>query len=397
MRILHCISSVDPSGGGPIEGIKQLGSVLISEGHHVEVACLDKPGESHHNDFPLPLHALGPARLSYGFSPRFLPWLRQNATSYDAVVINGLWQYNGFATWLALHGTKVPYVVYTHGMLDPWFKRRYPLKHLKKWLYWTWGQYPVLRDARAVLFTSDEERLLARKSFWLYRCKEVVVNYGTAAPVGDPEAQIVEFTTRYPELAGKRLVLFMGRIHVKKGCDMLIEAFAREMRTDREFHLVMAGPDQENWVPELQRITEKMGIVDRITWAGMLKGSLKCGALNAAEVFILPSHQENFGIAVAEALSCGLPVLISNKVNIWREVKDSSAGFVAPDTLEGTRQLLCSWKKLLPTQRQTMRFAARQCFSERFEITEAAHSLLRVLEGVDGNPTAQSRASAGSV
>ena len=91
-------------------------------------------------------------------APRLLSWLRENATRYDAVIVNGIWQYHSYATWLALHRSETPYFVFTHGMLDPWFKRRHPLKHLKKWLYWPWADYRVLRDAQAVIFTCEEER-----------------------------------------------------------------------------------------------------------------------------------------------------------------------------------------------------------------------------------------------
>ena len=146
---------------------------------------------------------------------------------YDAVIVNGIWQFHSFGAWRALRNSSTPYVLFTHGMLDPWFKKQYPLKHLKKWMYWPWAEYRVLRDAQAVLFTCEEERVLARESFWLYRCNEVVVSYGTAKPKGDPELERQEFFTRYPELRGKKLALFMGRIHPKKGCDLLIEAFAK--------------------------------------------------------------------------------------------------------------------------------------------------------------------------
>ena len=98
---------------------------------------------------------------------------------------------------------EIPYFVYTHGMLDPWFKRTYPLKHLKKCFYWPWGEYRVLRDAKAVLFTCEEEKLLARQSFGLYQAHEVVVSYGTNGPTGDAEAQRAAFLAQYPALAGK--------------------------------------------------------------------------------------------------------------------------------------------------------------------------------------------------
>ncbi len=375
MKILHVISSVDPRGGGPIEGINQIARVQVTRGHVVEIASIDDPADPMLAASSLPVYALGPPITYYRYSPRLVPWLRANAHRYDAVIVNGLWQYGSYATWRALHGTDTPYFVFTHGMLDPWFKQAYPLKHLKKWLFWPWADYRVLRDAAAVFFTCEEERLLARRSFWLYRCNEAVVGYGTATPAGNPETQGAAFLARFPELGNKRLLLFLSRIHEKKGCDLLIEAFAAVCARDARLHLVMAGPDQTGWKTALSARAEQLDIADRITWTGMLSGELKWGAYHSAEAFVLPSHQENFGIVVAEALACGLPVLISNKVNIWREIESSNAGIIADDTLAGTKSLLERWLTLSVAERQRMRNAATQCFSSHFEINQAADSL----------------------
>src|SRR6266481_4864459 len=114
-----------------------------------------------------------------------------------------------------------------------WFKRAYPLKHLKKWLYWPWAEYRVLRNASAVCFTCEEERKLARQSFWLYRCNEKVVAFGTAAPGGDAQAQKRLFLSHYMELQGRRFILFLGRIHPKKGCDLVIRAFTDALKLSR--------------------------------------------------------------------------------------------------------------------------------------------------------------------
>lgn len=375
MKILHIISSVDPRGGGPIEGIKQIARVQMALGHSVEIASIDDPAHPLPETASLLVHALGPPITYYRYTPRLVPWLRANAHRYDAVVVNGLWQYGSFATWRALRGTNTPYFVFTHGMLDPWFKRAYPLKHLKKWLFWPWADYRVLRDAAAVFFTCEEERLLARRSFWLYRCKEAVVGYGTSRPTGNPETQRLALLSRFPDLQGKRRLLFLSRIHEKKGCDLLIEAFARVCNEDPRLHLVMAGPDQTGWQAALSARANQLGITDRITWTGMLAGELKWGAYHSAEAFVLPSHQENFGIVVAEALACGLPVLISNKVNIWREIENSHAGMVADDTLTGTVSLLERWLALDDAERHDMRSAALQCFNAKFEINQAADNL----------------------
>ena len=368
--------------GGVIEGVRLTCEVLRQTGHQAEIVCADDPLAPWLSAFTFPVYALGPSLLQYGYAPRLLPWLRENTAHYDVVIVNGLWQYASFAVWRALHGTKIPYFVYTHGMLDPWFKRTYPLKHLKKCFYWPWGEYRVLRDAKAVLFTCEEEKLLARQSFGLYQAHEVVVSYGTNGPTGDAEAQRAAFLAQYPALAGKRLLLFLSRIHVKKGCDLLIEAFGRVAASDPALHLVMAGPDAADWRPELERQAQALGVGDRITWPGMLKGDLKWGAFFAAEAFVLPSHQENFGIAVVEALACGLPVLISDKVNIWREIEGDGAGLVAPDTAAGAEDLLRRWSALSPEAKAAMRPAARLCFERRFEIGRAVANLLAAVAPV---------------
>jgi glycosyltransferase involved in cell wall biosynthesis len=384
MKILHVISSVNPAGGGPVEGVKQLGTILRSAGHSVEIASLDPPSAPYVKNCPLPVHPLGPPATHYRFSSRFVPWLRANRNRYNAVVVNGIWQYHSFGAWRALRNSETPYVLFTHGMLDPWFKKQYPLKHLKKWMYWPWAEYRVLRDARAVLFTCEEECRLARDSFWLYRCNEVVVNYGTSIPIGDPELQRREFFARYPELRGKKLVLFMGRVHPKKGCDLAIDAFAKILGSRPEWHLLIAGPDQVGWQKDLSDRAAQLGMASRITWTGMIQGEMKWGALRSAEVFLLPSHQENFGIAVAEALAAGLPALISSKVNIWREILADGAGMVSEDALAGTCASLQSYLELPANEKLSMRQAARDCFNKRFEIRKAAESLHTILTTFSG-------------
>ena len=380
VKILHIIHSVNPVAGGPIEGIKQLSRAKETHGWVIEVACLDDPAAPWVKDFPMKVHALGPSYLSYGYSPRFVPWLKAHCDEYAFVVVNGIWQYGSFAAWRVLRKADIPYFVFTHGMLDPWFKKHYPLKHLKKWLYWPWAEYRVLRDASAVLFTCMEEKILARQSFWLYRCKEAVVNYGTAGWKGDADAQRQCFLEKFPALKGKRLFLFLGRIHEKKGGDLLIETFHRIVseRPGLDLHLVIAGPDDNAFAGGLKKTAQRLGIADRITWTGMLLGDEKWGAFQASEAFVLPSHQENFGISVAEALSASVPVLISNKVNIWREIEQENAGCVETDDLQGTYSLFQRWLDLDAPTREEMRKNARACFLQHFEISSASRSLIKV-------------------
>jgi glycosyltransferase involved in cell wall biosynthesis len=257
-------------------------------------------------------------------------------------------------------------------MLAPWFKHTYPLKHAKKWLYWPWGEYQVLRDASAVIFASEQEKLDARRSFWLYRVNELVVPFGAPASVAKPGIGRSAFLGRFPELAQARIVLFLGRIHPIKGCDVLIRAFASAMGNDPSWRLVIAGPDQAGLKPSLVRLASEAGIAHRVTWTGMLDDDMKEGAFHSAEVFVLPSHHESFGLVVAEALSRGLPVLISDKVTIWREVVADGAGFAASDDADSIAELLRSWTALSKDDRKAMSDRACNCFVKRFEIKKAA-------------------------
>jgi glycosyltransferase involved in cell wall biosynthesis len=354
----------------------------------VEIVSLDPPNAPWLRDSPVTTHALGPGRGSYGYAPHFASWIRDRRQEFNVVLVHGIWQYSSFGVWRGLRGTSTPYFVFPHGMLDPWFKKTYPLKHLKKLLYWPWGEYRVLRDAAAVLFTSEEERRVARESFSLYHRRERVVNYGTAPPNSDLSVARAKFFEQFPSLREKRIFLFLGRLHEKKGADLLIRAFVEVLRSQPgggSLHLVMAGPSSDqDYEEHLKSIAASAHAA--ITFTGMLSGDLKWGAFHAAEVFVLPSHQENFGIAVAEALACATPVLLSNKVNIWREIVEAGAGLADEDTVEGTRSSLERWLRLPVGEQKSMRAKAEQCFAQRFHIDRATESLIAALSSPPSTP-----------
>ena len=379
MNLLHVIRSLDARGGGPQEGLKQIVLEMDRANWGSEVASLDAADELLTLSFPARINALGPARGGYGYAPGAVRWLHENAPRFDAVVVHGLWQYHGLATWRALQGLNVPYFVFPHGMLDPWFRRTYPMKHAKKWLYWPWAEYRVLRDATNVLFTCEQERVLARDSFWLYRANEAVASFGIEPPKTDEACDRQAFLDAFPLLNGRRLLLYLSRIHPKKGCDLLVRAFAATA-DEHDLHLVMAGPEDSAWGDELRQLAMTLGIADRITWTGMLSGQVKWGAYHASEAFILPSHQENFGIVVAEALALKRPVLISDQVNIYHEVKAASAGLIARDTLEGTIGLIRGWVAADENARAAMADQALECFVRNFHIRTSVTRLQTIIQ-----------------
>lgn len=386
MKILHVIGSTDPARGGPLEAIKQAYWAAASLGHRIDVASTDAPDSEWLPQLPFDVAALGPGGMKYGYSAKYRPWLRDNAKNYDCLIMNSIWLYACAGAWLELRNSDLPFFVYTHGLLDPAFKKLFPVKHTKKLIYWKLLLHRVLRDAKAVLFTCESEMLLAQGAFRPFSCNGAIVPYCVGPPPEDIDNQRTAFRHRFPELEGKRLILFLSRIHEKKGCDLLIRAFAKVASTDASLHLVMAGPGEAKWMRHLQKLARDRGVAEKITWTGMLSGELKWGAFRSAEVFVLPSHQENFGIAIVEALACGLPVLITNKVNIWREIEMDGAGLVADDDQQGADELLKNWLSLAGQQKEEMKSASLECFNSRFRSQNAARTLIRTLRenGVQG-------------
>jgi glycosyltransferase involved in cell wall biosynthesis len=388
---LNVVSSIDPAAGGISESTLRLSKAVMNLGHEVEIVSADAPDSSWKKSLQVPVHMKGPARGPLEYSREFNQWLVENSGRFDAIISHGLWRFSSHATRRAARSAGRPYFVCPHGMLDPWFKRYYPFKHLKKCVYWWLTEYFVLRDARAVLFTCEEELVLARESFRPYKCVERVVPHGTSAPPENKDEQERAFAGAFPEVRSKRVILFLGRLHEKKGCDLLLRAFLNLLESQprerwRDLHVMLAGPcSRPDYLKLLKQLAGQCESISpgSVSFPGMLSGDLKWGALRQAEVFVLPSHQENFGIAVVEAMACGTPVLIARPVNIWREIESSGAGMVDSDTVEGCSRLLAQWLDLADEAKVEMAARAVSSFKQYFEITQTAVSLIDTIKSFE--------------
>jgi glycosyltransferase involved in cell wall biosynthesis len=374
--ILHLIRTMDPSAGGPVEYLKQLAAVHTRMGVEVGILTLDRSEPAWTRGLAATVIECGPSRGTYGFDPRLEGKLTELTKSFATIVVHGLWQFHGLSASRVAAKAGVPYYVFSHGVLDPWFRKSYPIKHLKKQLYWILAERKVLDQSRAVLFTSEKESRLAGRTFWppgTYR--RLIIPLGVPKPPSDTGIARDAFMQKFAHLRNRRFLLFLGRLHPKKGCDFLVKAFA-EIRPPVD--LVLAGPGASpKYTAELKRLAEGLPI----TFTDIIEGEVKSGALAFAEALILPSHQENFGLVVAEALSFGTPVLVSEQVNISEAVKSFGAGFVESDTLAGTRRLIKRW---LEHGNPAMRAAALNCYEKCFDIEQSARGLLEILK-TEGN------------
>jgi len=375
MGILHLIDSLDPAAGGPVAFVRAVARAHAAMGHRVCAALLTRAEGPAPEGLEIVAAGLKERFGGYGFRAGFVAWLRREARRHDAIFVHGLWQYHGAAAWLALSPRDTPYFVFPHGMLDPWFTGD-RARHRKKRLYWEMVERHVARSARALLFTSAAEMERAPRSFGRPWRRQELVELGIADPPPDAEAQREAFLARFPALRGRRIILFLGRVDRKKGCELLAKAFAEIDAKDCE--LVFAGPCADAaYRAELEG--------PRVHFTGMLDGAEKWGAFRCAEVFALPSHQENFGIAVVEALACGVPVLVSTAVDIHGTITAGGAGLADRDDAEGARRLLSRWLGLAPEERARMKSAAGHCFRARFQIRNSAERMLSLIEGEPRN------------
>ena len=382
MKILQVIASADPKSGGVIEGVLQTSSSFVAMGHQVTIACADDRGSRWLESLPIQTYALGSIKWLRGFSIGLIAWLVKHIREYDFIIVNGLWNSATLAASIALRKRGAPYAVFPHGMMDPWFRHQYPLKHWLKQISWLVSEGPLLSGAKAVLFTSEDELVRSKKEFLGYKYKSNVVGYGIGDPAGSIDNQKAAFLKAMPELVDRPFLLFLSRIHAKKGIDILLDAFGALSPIPDNLRLVVAGPDQVGMKEELLTRCEVLGIKNKVHWPGMLTGQAKWGAYRLAEAFILPSHQENFGIVVAEAMACATPVLITNKVNIWREVEKSGAGLVENDDAAGIELLIRRFMALSSDQRALMGSSARECFEENFDVEHVSQSLIELMSNV---------------
>lgn len=323
-----------PSKGGPCQGIRNAVPYFEKSGLTNEVVCMDEENDIYPISDDFIIHKIGSGKTSYQYQPELLKWLKSNILNYDFVIVHGLWQYHNWAVYktiklLEKQNQKVPKVVIMpHGMLDPYFQKApdRKWKALRNELVWRFIERKCINNADAIFYTCEEEMLLASTTFENYCPKKVFnVGYGIQMP---PEYNISFSDAFYevcPAVLNKKYLLFLSRIHVKKGVDLLIKAYNELLEKEDLPDLVIAGPVDSAFAEHLMNLALSNS---KIHFPGMLTGNAKWGAFYNCEAYLLPSHQENFGIAIVEAMACKKPVLITKNVNIWREIYYGNGGWI---------------------------------------------------------------------
>jgi glycosyltransferase involved in cell wall biosynthesis len=399
MRILQVVATLAPRQGGPSVACPELSRELVRQGHHVSIYASNVDGLGKLNvpldrpvmDDGVEVHYFRgwsePSR--YMFSASMWSALRDTVATFDVVHIYSIYGFSSSAAayWCRKRG--VPHLVHPHGSLDPFLRRRH---RPRKWIHEKLLAERDYRKATGVLFNSAEEMRLASDWPGLKISRDGKAPKRFVVPVGldprwlqEPDAAAGErLRNQFPELRGRRLVVYFGRINFKKGLDILARAFAKVARDRQDVRLVLAGPDTEGYGDKVRGWLAEGGVLEKATFTGLLEGDLRFAALQQADVFALTSYTENFGQVVAEAMASRVPVLISDQVNIWPEVKQSDAGIVVRCDVEATADAL---RTMLadPVRGREMGANGRRWTSEHLPWSVVAAQMARAYEDIAGD------------
>jgi glycosyltransferase involved in cell wall biosynthesis len=325
MKVAHIIPYMNERAGGPVVVVDRWCEQLAHRGCEPIVLTTDNGGQTSppHKSASYAAYRHPATFGRYAYSPSLRRQLDALVPQCDLVHVHTLWTYPTYTAARCCRRHGIPYVIMPHGMLDPHSRAR---KRLRKAIYGQLVEWNNIRRASAMIYTTSQEQALAEASLSLLP-KGAVVPLGADEPPASRDALAEQFLATRPELRNKQLITFLGRVHEKKGLDLLIPAFAR-LADNPAAHLLIIGPDDTDYWPTIARRAEALGLTKRMHRIDMLTGIEKWQALAASTLFVLPSYQENFAIAAAEACQIGTPVIISRRVNIWPTIEQGGAGTV---------------------------------------------------------------------
>jgi len=330
MRVLHIIPSMAPSYGGPATALPGIAKGLLDAGVSVDVATIINPGEQADPAQAVSDEAHGFRRFVFARTTRpyriSLPlgrWLDERVREYALVHVHAVFTYSSRAGCRSAFSNAVPYIVRPLGILNRWgMEQRRPLA---KKFFFKFIEKPLLDAAAGMHYTSETEaeeaaRLSIRAPA---RIVPLGIDLGPFERLPGREIFVSRF---FPDShAGGPVILFLSRLDPKKGIDLLLDAFQSMLSSHPRARLVIAGDGDAAFVRSLKERAAQLGLGGSVVWPGFLAGEMKLAALAAADVFCLPSHSENFGMALLEAMAAGKACVSSDQVALGVEAARSSA------------------------------------------------------------------------
>ena len=371
IKILRIIHTLDPVHGGPQNAIIDNSLSLIKNGISVDILTSDTRNYHFKKIKNLRIINKGPSLNDYGLNLKLFYWLLKNKEKYSFILIHGIWS---FYTLAARILCKNRYFVFIHGQLDPYFALNL-IKKIKKKIYWFLIEKSNLISSKSLLLTSDLEKKLITKTYVdTNMLNKVVINYGITKPNFNKKTVLEVFYKKFPKLKNKKFLLFLGRFHEKKGCDVLIKALKKIKNKNISINVLLAGPDNQ-YKNDLKSIVKKLELNNEIFWSDIISKDLKWGAITASKGMVLSSHGENFGVSLAESLCCGKPVLSTYKVNIYPKIMEYKCGLISKDTINDFEKILLKFNNFDHLKLKNYSKNAIKCFNNNFNLNSKNNKL----------------------
>jgi glycosyltransferase involved in cell wall biosynthesis len=385
MRVLHVIPYMHPSAGGPPVVVENIIREMNKRGHASDIISSTDFCQRDELALLKRLNSLAATTLLSKpsismFLQRDKRWLTDRIGAADVVHVHTLWNPLNTSVRRGCARLGRPYVLMPHGMLDPyslgvkWLRKSIYLQCIEKW---------NIKAAARIIYASSEEARLASAALSSMPKNGVVIPLGSEAPFGSAEALSSKFLQLFPIAQGRRQLLFLGRLHQKKGLDRIVKVLPAIVAKFPDVLLTIAGDGNEMFTNRLKDTIHSLGLGNAVMFTGRLEGEEKWGAYASAELFVLPSRQENFAITVADAMRMGVPVVITDKVNTWPYVERSGAGLVLGDGCIEV-ELLNGLSFLLKNHelRHSMGKRGQEYAVKHFTWSRAADDLLRCYDEV---------------
>jgi glycosyltransferase involved in cell wall biosynthesis len=310
------------------------------------------------------VNAFGRAALAPGLAS----WLWHHVREFQMVHVHLLWSAPGMTAAAICRSRKVPYAISPHGALDPWALGQ---RAIEKRLFLAVAERRNLEEASLLHFTTRAERSVAPP--WVRSLPAAVV------PLAVDATPFLELG-RDGSRNASREVLLLARVHPMKGFDILLPAMRSVVERVPGARLVVAGPDESGHLAVVRRAVRELGLEPHVTFTGHLEPDARSAALSRAAVMVAPSHRENFCLSIAEGMAAGLPVVVSEQVNVAEDIAASGAGLVVPREPERLAEALV---RLLgdPLERERMGQAGRRLVKEQYSPSSVGHRLRQAYLG----------------
>jgi glycosyltransferase involved in cell wall biosynthesis len=338
MKVLHVIPSLSPALGGPTQVALKIVRAIRHQGIDAEIVTTN---HHHESNLDLPLNQLieyegvpvwflpvDYALKEYLFSSTLATWLWQHISDYDLLDNHYLFSYVPTCAAAIARHRQIPYTIRTQGQLTSWALKQSPIK---KHLYTSLIERRNLNQAAAIHCTTPQEERDLRNFGIKTPAITLPLGVQPATKISNAKSELRQL---YQIPSDRLIVLFLSRLHPKKRPDLLIDAFQQVARQNSSCHLLMAGSGEADYLAYLQQLATQKQLGERITFTGLITGNKKNILLQGADIFALPSYSENFGIAVAEAMAAGLPVIVTPGVQIAPEISTAEGGIIVNDRAE---------------------------------------------------------------